>query len=101
MQQIIHVFINIFRKSEVAGKHTKKITCGAWNKEGILALGGDDHMLTLSTAEGDRIREIPIQGDISDLQFSKMKADEKNSIGETTVRICFYFLLDSLLMSYS
>lgn len=89
MQQIVYVFIKIFRKSEVAGKHTKKITCGVWSKQGILALGGDDQILTLSTAEGDRIREIPIQGEISDLQFSKMKADEKSSTGETTVSICF------------
>jgi|SRR6218665_3221016 len=74
-----------YRKIPMLGKHTKKITSGGWSKEGLLALGGEDRVLTVSNAEGDSLRQISIQGEISDIQFSKMKADEKSSIGENTV----------------
>ncbi|EDL37730.1 WD repeat domain 19, isoform CRA_a [Mus musculus] len=46
------------RKIPVLGKHTKKITCGCWNSENLLALGGEDKMITVSNQEGDTIRQI-------------------------------------------
>ncbi|EDL90075.1 WD repeat domain 19 (predicted), isoform CRA_b [Rattus norvegicus] len=46
------------RKIPVLGKHTKKITCGCWNTENLLALGGEDRMITVSNQEGDTIRQI-------------------------------------------
>ncbi|ELV10439.1 WD repeat-containing protein 19 [Tupaia chinensis] len=42
------------------GKHTKRITCGCWNAENLLALGGDDKMITISNQEGDTIRQISV-----------------------------------------
>lgn len=41
-----------------SGKHTKKITCGCWNAENLLALGGEDKMITVSNQEGDTIRQV-------------------------------------------
>lgn len=41
-----------------SGKHTKKITCGCWNTENLLALGGEDKMITVSNQEGDTIRQV-------------------------------------------
>lgn len=41
-----------------AGKHTKRITCGCWNAENMLALGGEDKMITVSNQEGDTIRQV-------------------------------------------
>jgi len=69
----------------VLGKHTKKITCGAWSKENLLALGSEDKTITVSNQDGDTIKQTTIQGEPADLQFSEMKADERSSIGENTV----------------
>ena len=41
-----------------SGKHTKKITCGCWNSENLLALGGEDKMIIVSNQEGDTIRQV-------------------------------------------
>ncbi|KAI4585986.1 hypothetical protein MJG53_020611, partial [Ovis ammon polii x Ovis aries] len=46
------------RKIPVIGKHTKRITCGCWNAENMLALGGEDKMITVSNQEGDTIRQV-------------------------------------------
>lgn len=40
------------------GKHTKRITCGCWSTENLLALGGEDKMITISNQEGDTIRQV-------------------------------------------
>ena len=41
------------RKANILGKHSSTITCGAWNKEGTLALGSSDKTFSLSNSEGD------------------------------------------------
>lgn len=41
-----------------SGKHTKRITCGCWNTENLLALGGEDRVITVSNQEGDTIRQV-------------------------------------------
>ncbi|GLE04386.1 hypothetical protein PINS_up015725 [Pythium insidiosum] len=41
----------------VLGKHSKRITCGAWNAADILVLGSEDRMLTVSNAKGDTIEQ--------------------------------------------
>lgn len=46
------------RKISVLGKHTKRITCGCWSIENLLALGGEDKMITISNQEGDTIRQV-------------------------------------------
>lgn len=66
------------------GKHKKRISCGAWSAEGLLALASDDRMLSVSTKDGDTKREIQLQGEPSELQFSEMKLDERFG-GENTV----------------
>ena len=67
------------------GKHTKKIKCGCWSKQNLLALAGDDHTLSVSNTDGDTIKQFSVQGEPSDVQFSEMKADERSSFGENTV----------------
>jgi WD repeat-containing protein 19 len=40
------IYNNItFKKVPMMGKHTKKITCGAWNLENKLALASQDRMV--------------------------------------------------------
>ena len=45
------------RKIPVLGKHTKRISCGAWNSENLLALGSDDKTISISNMDGDTIKQ--------------------------------------------
>ncbi|XP_003402665.1 WD repeat-containing protein 19 [Bombus terrestris] len=74
------------KRIPILGKHKKRITCGAWSYEGLLALVSEDKVLTISTSDGDTRREIPLQGDASDIQFNEMKMDHRVG-GENTVSL--------------
>nr|DBA29244.1 TPA: hypothetical protein GDO54_009488 [Pyxicephalus adspersus] len=75
------------RKVPVLGKHTRRITCGCWSSQNLLALGGEDKMITISNQEGDTIRQTSVRMEPSDIQFSVMKTDERSSQGESTVSV--------------
>lgn len=75
----------ICRRTPIIGKHSKKITCGAWNSDNLLALGSDDKTISISNSEGDTIRVIALRAEPAEVQFSEMKLDERIS-GENTVR---------------
>ncbi|KAG8516530.1 WD repeat-containing protein 19, partial [Galemys pyrenaicus] len=75
------------RKIPVLGKHTKRITCGCWNAENLLALGGEDKMITVSNQEGDTIRQTSVRSEPSDMQFSLMKTDDRTSAAESTISV--------------
>ncbi|XP_036373153.1 WD repeat-containing protein 19 [Megalops cyprinoides] len=75
------------RKIPVLGKHTKKITCGCWSSQNLLALGSEDRNVTISNHEGDTIRQTQVRADPTDVQFSVMKTDERASSGESTVSV--------------
>ena len=64
------------KRVPILGKHTKKITCGAWSSENILALGSDDKSLSLSNEEGDSLRTVQLRDCPSDMIFAEMKTDE-------------------------
>ena len=68
------------------GKHTKKITCGAWSLQNLLALGSEDKILSISNIEGDTIRQTTLRDYPADIQFSEMKGDERSHMGENTVK---------------
>lgn len=74
-----------YRKVPILGKHTKRITCGAWSKQNLLALGSEDRTISISNAEGDTIRQTSIRAEPSEIQFSEMKTDERSHIGDNTV----------------
>nr|KAF7387626.1 hypothetical protein H0235_018348 [Vespula pensylvanica] len=74
------------KRMPILGKHKKRILCGAWSIEGLLALASEDKMLTINTSEGDTRREITLQGEPSDIQFSEMKMDHRIG-GENTVSL--------------
>lgn len=75
------------RKIPIMGKHTKKIVCGAWNRENKLALGSEDRQITLTTADGDHIRNIPVKSDPCDLQFSDMKRGDRGAERDHTLSV--------------
>ncbi|XP_033222946.1 WD repeat-containing protein 19 isoform X2 [Belonocnema kinseyi] len=74
------------KRIPILGKHKRRILDGAWSLEGLLALVGEDRILSISTSEGDTRKEIPLQGDPSDVQFSEMKMDHRVG-GENTVSL--------------
>ncbi|XP_028657806.1 WD repeat-containing protein 19 [Erpetoichthys calabaricus] len=75
------------RKIPVLGKHTKKITCGCWSSQNLLALGSEDKMITVSNHEGDTVRQATVRAEPSEIQFSLMKTDERATSGESTVSV--------------
>lgn len=76
----------MYRRIPILGKHRRRILCGAWSVDGLLALASEDKVLTISTSEGDTRREISLQGEPSHIQFSEMKMDHRIG-GENTVRL--------------
>ena len=72
------------RKVPILGKHSKKITCGAWSSDNLLALGSEDRTLSVSTFEGDKVHSASLRSEPSQIQFSEMKLDER-STAESTV----------------
>uniref|UniRef100_A0A4W6BS64 WD repeat domain 19 n=1 Tax=Lates calcarifer TaxID=8187 RepID=A0A4W6BS64_LATCA len=75
------------RKIPVLGKHTKKITCGCWSTQNLLALGSDDNTLSISNHEGDTVRQTTLRGEPAEIYFSVMKTDERSAQGESTVSV--------------
>ena len=83
----MYMYLFVFsRKIPILAKHTKKITCGAWSQQNLLALGSEDKTISVSNAEGDTIRQTSVRSDPADILFSEMKGDKRSSIGENTVR---------------
>ncbi|KAL1023991.1 hypothetical protein UPYG_G00049980 [Umbra pygmaea] len=75
------------RKIPVLGKHTKRITCGCWSSQNLLALGSEDRSITVSNQEGDTVRQTTVRADPADIQFAVMKTDERSSPGQSTVSV--------------
>ncbi|CAH2091683.1 unnamed protein product [Euphydryas editha] len=74
------------KRIPIIGKHTKKITCAAWNKDSILVLASDDKNLSINNSDGDTLRMIALRDVPNDLQFSEMKTDERVG-GENTISL--------------
>ncbi|XP_041973460.1 WD repeat-containing protein 19 [Aricia agestis] len=74
------------KRIPIIGKHTKKITCAAWNRDSILVLASDDKSLSINNSDGDTLRVISLRDIPNDLQFSEMKTDERVA-GENTISL--------------
>ncbi|XP_032511924.2 WD repeat-containing protein 19 [Danaus plexippus] len=74
------------KRIPILGKHTKKITCAAWNRDSILVLASDDKNLSINNSDGDTLRMISLRDIPNDLQFSEMKTDERVA-GENTISL--------------
>lgn len=74
------------KRIPILGKHSKRIVCGGWSQEGLLALGSEDKSLSINNAEGDTLRIINLRAEPSHVQFSEMKLDERLG-GENTVSV--------------
>lgn len=54
------------------GKHTKRILCGAWSGQRLLALVGEDRLLSVSNEEGDTLAQTLLKGEPSQLRFGRL-----------------------------
>ncbi|XP_073812289.1 intraflagellar transport protein Oseg6 [Musca autumnalis] len=67
------------KRIPVLGKHSKRITCGAWSAQNLLALGSDDKTFSLSNEEGDSVRVVQLRDVPSDMYFAEMANDDRIS----------------------
>uniref|UniRef100_A0A1B6EAI7 WD repeat-containing protein 19 n=1 Tax=Clastoptera arizonana TaxID=38151 RepID=A0A1B6EAI7_9HEMI len=74
------------KRVPVLGKHSKRISGGAWSGSDLLALGSDDKSVSINNCDGDTLRIIQLRGEPADIQFSEMKTDERLA-GENTVSV--------------
>ena len=58
------------RSTPVVGKHTKAVTCGAWNSDNVLVLGAKDKQISLSSDDGTTITNLILQHSPLDVQVS-------------------------------
>jgi WD repeat-containing protein 19 len=66
------------KKSQLlAGKHSKKITCGQWNLENKLALASLDRSMSINEATGELLEQAKLKYDPVDIQFAEQKVDDK------------------------
>ncbi|EDW74804.1 uncharacterized protein Dwil_GK15704 [Drosophila willistoni] len=67
------------KRTPVLGKHSKRITCGAWSAQNLLALGSDDKSFSLSNEDGDTVRVVQLRDVPTDIYFAEMASDERIS----------------------
>ncbi|XP_062135942.1 WD repeat-containing protein 19 [Drosophila sulfurigaster albostrigata] len=65
------------KRTPVLGKHSKRITCGAWSAQNLLALGSDDKSFSLSSEDGDTVRIVQLRDAPTDMYFAEMANDER------------------------
>eukprot|EP00873_Tetraselmis_striata_P029142 jgi/Tetstr1/449406/TSEL_036501.t1 len=77
------------KKVPITGKHTKSITCGQWNVENLLAMGGDDATLTVTDGlDGDTIKTVALKAEPHEVIFSsKKETDSRGQSAESTISI--------------
>ena len=56
----------------VLGKHSKRIISGAWSEQQLLALVGEDRVLSISNEEGDTLTQTLLKGEPNQLKFGQL-----------------------------
>ena len=74
------------KKVTILGKHTKRITSGAWSCDNLLALGAEDRTLSISTVDGDTVHTSSLRAEPSMVQFSEMKTDDRTNAESTVIQ---------------
>mmetsp|Transcript_36982 Transcript_36982/g.82211 ORF Transcript_36982/g.82211 Transcript_36982/m.82211 type:complete len:1366 (+) Transcript_36982:300-4397(+) len=86
------------KRTPYVGKHTKKITCIAWNKDNLLATAGMDRVVSITDGtSGETTRTFQIKGDPHDLCVSDKKDDgyakhEENTYSVNVARKTIYIM---------
>jgi WD repeat-containing protein 19 len=71
-----------YKKQTIMGKHSKRISCGAWHpQENMFTCGSEDRTVTLSGEDGDAVRNeepLRLKSEPSMIQFSDSRSDNPN-----------------------
>ncbi|KAA0198003.1 hypothetical protein FBUS_08310, partial [Fasciolopsis buskii] len=73
------------KKISLLGKHMRKITCAVWNRGNVLALAGDDKLISINSWDGDLIKQCMVRDLPSLLQFADLKRDDELKRAENYV----------------
>ena len=68
------------KTTSVLGKHTKRVTCGAWSADGRLAMGADDKKVTVSAPAGDTELELALKAEPKELKFAPEPAAARGGL---------------------
>jgi WD repeat-containing protein 19 len=62
------------------GKHSKKITTGDWNDEGLLITGSEEKVLTVSSHNSDSKGEtVTVKMEPRNVQWGRSKTDDREN----------------------
>ena len=77
------------RKVPVVGKHETAILTGAWSAGGLLVMGSEDRVITISDDKGKTLESTELQSVPTMLSFMKQKVSGPASAGrqETTITV--------------
>ncbi|RWS02784.1 WD-repeat protein-like protein, partial [Dinothrombium tinctorium] len=76
------------RKIPILGKHSKRICSGVWSEQNLLALCGEERVLSINNAEGDTVCEVGVKGEPSMMKFGVLRnEDNKHQAEENCVSL--------------
>lgn len=77
-------FLNVLtsRKTPVMGKHQRAITTGAFNSEGLLALGSEDATITISNPQGDTVNSFGCNTEPESIYYIPIYDDYEKDLKE-------------------
>lgn len=67
------------KKTIVQNKHRRKITCGAWSNDSRLALGSQDHTISVNDDQGNALQTFILSTDPVQVDFADQKKDDSTS----------------------
>src|SRR5690606_8780706 len=70
------------RKFVVPGKHSKKLVSCDWSETNLIALVGEDRLLTINNENGDTLKACPFKGEGSSVRFVRSYSEEKTGSSE-------------------
>ncbi|KAA3676293.1 WD repeat-containing protein 19 [Paragonimus westermani] len=73
------------KKVSLLGKHLRRISCAAWNKNNLLALASEDMVISVNSPEGDLLRQNGVRDIPSDLQFAEVRRPESFTGSENSI----------------
>ncbi|EER08731.1 conserved hypothetical protein [Perkinsus marinus ATCC 50983] len=85
----------------IAGKHGRMITCGAWTLRGLLMLGSEDRIISLSDSEGETLRQTMLRSAPTSMKISDdiLYGNESKSVfekGNSVTKCCVRTAKDTL-----
>ncbi|KAG5445532.1 WD repeat-containing protein 19, variant 2 [Clonorchis sinensis] len=76
---------NSAKKISLLGKHTRRINSAAWNRNNVLALAGDDKLITINSSDGDLLKQCSVRDLPSTIKFADGMQDASIKARDNTV----------------